>query len=69
VYLALFLGMTVGPVGMDTRGFHTRWIWIQVEKLTRGSYRSDTLNISGRVWVKYFTRGYPVDIRDINIPL
>jgi hypothetical protein len=24
---------------MDTRGFRTRWIWIRVEKLTRGSYR------------------------------
>jgi hypothetical protein len=22
--------------------------------------------MSGRVWVKYFTRGYPVDIRDIK---
>jgi hypothetical protein len=33
------LGMTVGPVGMDTHGFRTRWIWTQVKKLTRGSYR------------------------------
>jgi hypothetical protein len=31
--------MAVGPVGMDTRGFRTRWIWIRVEKLTRESYR------------------------------
>jgi hypothetical protein len=33
------LGMAVGPVGMDTCGFRIRWIWIWVEKLTRGSYR------------------------------
>jgi hypothetical protein len=33
------VGTTVGPVGMDTRGFRTRWIWIRVEKLTRRSYR------------------------------
>jgi hypothetical protein len=31
--------MAVGPVVMDTCGFRTRWIWIRVEKLTRGSYR------------------------------
>jgi hypothetical protein len=31
--------MTVGSVGMDTRGFRTRWIWIRVEKPTCGSYR------------------------------
>jgi hypothetical protein len=31
--------MAVGLVCMDTRGFRTRWIWIRVEKLTRGSYR------------------------------
>jgi hypothetical protein len=31
--------MAVGPVGMDTRGFRTRWIWIRVEKLTRRYYR------------------------------
>jgi hypothetical protein len=28
--------MVVGPMGMDTRGFRTRWIWIRLEKLTRG---------------------------------
>jgi hypothetical protein len=33
------LGMAVGPVGMDTRGFRTHRIWIRVQKLTRGSYR------------------------------
>jgi hypothetical protein len=33
------VGMVVGPVGMDTRGFCTWWIWIWVEKLTHGSYR------------------------------
>jgi hypothetical protein len=31
--------MAVGLVGMDNRGFRARWIWIQVEKLTHGSYR------------------------------
>jgi hypothetical protein len=35
----LQVGMAVGPVGMDTRGFRTRWIQIRVEKLTHGSYR------------------------------
>jgi hypothetical protein len=34
-----WVGMAVGPVGMDTRGFRTHRIWIQVQKLTRGSYR------------------------------
>jgi hypothetical protein len=33
------LGMAVGPVDMDTRGFRTHRIWIRVQKLTRGSYR------------------------------
>jgi hypothetical protein len=33
------LGMAVGPVGMDTRGFRTHRIWIRVQKLTRGSYQ------------------------------
>jgi hypothetical protein len=32
------LGMAVGPVGMDTRGFRTHRIWIRVQKLTHGSY-------------------------------
>ena len=36
---ASLLGMAVGPVGMDTRGFRTHRIWIRVQKLTRGSYR------------------------------
>ena len=31
--------MAVGPVGMDTHGFRTQWIWIRVEKLTHRSYR------------------------------
>jgi hypothetical protein len=35
----LSVGMAIGPVGMDTRGFRTRWIWIRVGKLTRGSYQ------------------------------
>src|SRR5688572_26163944 len=35
----LRVGMAVGPVGMDTRGFRTHRIWIRVQKLTRGSYR------------------------------
>jgi hypothetical protein len=35
----LLLGMAVGPMGMDTRGFRTHRIWIRVQKLTRGSYR------------------------------
>jgi hypothetical protein len=63
------VGMAVGPVGMDTRGFRTHRIWIRVQKLTRGSYRVGTRNISDRVWVKYFTHGYLVDTRNINIPL
>jgi hypothetical protein len=33
------LGMTVGPVGMDTHGFRTWWIWIWLEKLTHRFYR------------------------------
>jgi hypothetical protein len=28
--------MAVGPVGMDTRGFRTRWTWIRIQKFTRG---------------------------------
>jgi hypothetical protein len=31
--------MAVEPVGIDAGRFRTRWIWIRVEKLTRGSYR------------------------------
>jgi hypothetical protein len=31
--------MAVGPLGMDTHEFRTRWIWIRVEKLIRGFYR------------------------------
>jgi hypothetical protein len=38
-WIPVVLGMVVGPVGMDTRGFRTQWIWIRVEKLTRGSYQ------------------------------
>ena len=37
--LLSLLGMAIGPVGMDTHGFRTRWTWIRVGKLTRGSYR------------------------------
>jgi hypothetical protein len=33
------LGMSIGPVGMNTYGFRTRWTWIRVGKLTRGFYR------------------------------
>jgi hypothetical protein len=43
--------------GSWTRG--TRWIWIQVEKLTLGTIGSNTRNISDRVRIKYFTCGYP----------
>jgi hypothetical protein len=35
----LCIGMAVGPMGIDTRRFRTRWIWIRVEKLTCGTYR------------------------------
>jgi hypothetical protein len=33
------LGMAIGPMGMDTHRFRTRWTWIRVGNLTRGSYR------------------------------
>jgi hypothetical protein len=61
--------MTVGPVGMDTRGFRTRQIWIQVEKLTRVSYRVGYPKYIGSGLDKILTHEYLVDTRNINIPL
>jgi hypothetical protein len=47
------------PMDMDT----------DTKIYSRGLIGSDTRHISGRVWILYFTRGYPVDIRDINLTI
>jgi hypothetical protein len=57
------IGMAVGPVGMDTHGFHTRWIWIRVEKLTRGFYRVGYPKYvgsgTGKILYPRVSSGYP----------
>jgi hypothetical protein len=56
------------------------WVWIpagfvptgygyEYKNSPVGPIGSDTRNTSGRVWIKYFTHGYPVDTQNINIPL
>jgi hypothetical protein len=55
--------MAVGLLGMDTRGFRTRWIWIQVEKLTCGYYRVEYPKYIGsgtnKIFYPWISSGYP----------
>jgi hypothetical protein len=57
------LGMAVGPVGIDTRGFRTHRIWIRVQKLTRGSYRVGYPKYigsgMGKILYPWVSSGYP----------
>jgi hypothetical protein len=48
---------------MDTRGFRTRWIWILVEKLTRGFYQvgypKHIGSGMGKIFYPRVSSGYP----------
>jgi hypothetical protein len=72
-YFMMHIGMEVGPVVMDTRGFHTRWIWIRVEKLTRGSYRVGYPKYigsgMGKILYPWVFSGYPrYQYTSLNMP-
>jgi hypothetical protein len=63
-----------GRDGSWTRGYGYPWVSYPVDMDTGRKTHPWVLsgrirNTSGRVWVKYFTHGYPVDTRNINIPL
>jgi hypothetical protein len=57
--------MAVGPVDMEPTGFVPDGYGYELKNSPVDHVGSGTRNTSGRVQVKYFTRGYPVDIRDI----
>jgi hypothetical protein len=67
------VGMAVGPVGMDIRGFRTRWIWIRVKKLVHGydrvGYPIYIGSGTNKIFYPWISGGYPrYQFTSLNVP-